>query len=328
MHGGIPEDADRIMTAALVQYVPLILILGIFYFVWYRPRHRPRESGRESPRRSKQTPWVPIATFGGAPGQVTRLLCASAFLSSFLGLPTFHEKFIRFYENRIRATTPELGFDARLVLLACQIARRRAQRYIFVFAGVALLTLVLAFGTGPGAIVAGLVLSWLVHYFKLLRERTTLIGPFRHDAFDAATVTRSFANEPLDEKLAEALPSEHQNLLVYATFLPFVGAGIDWGGWSFSTFLDKAKPDAGKQATIPFSIEELYAAVEKGIASLNIPLVRSEDWYFANGADLRGNKDILYDVEARPSQHLSPELAAELSPNFGDSLKDQAAAWA
>jgi hypothetical protein len=290
-------DTDTLSNAVL-QFLPLILILGVFYFVWIRPR------------RSKRKPWTPISTSSAGPGQVTRLLCASAFLSAFPGLITFRHKMLRFYENSTRATAPELGFDVRLVLLACQIARRRAQRYTMLIAGVTCLVLVLASGMGLGALVAGLLFSWGVYYFKVQRDHTTMTRPFRRDAFDSAIVSRSLAPEPLDNRLAEALPSQDQNLLVYASFLPFVGAGIGWGGWSFSTFVDKARSDAGKQVTTPFTIEELYAAINAGIASLNIPVLRSEDWYFANGADLRGNKDVLYDVDARPSQHLPPELAA------------------
>jgi hypothetical protein len=230
-----------------------------------------------------------------------------------LGFSTLRQKMIRFYENSTRATTPELGFDARLVLRACQIARRRAQRYTILLVGVTLLTLVLATGMGEGALVVGLALSWGIYYFKLLRDDTSLIRPFRRDAFDEGAVAGHLANEPLDERLAEALPSEHQNLILYASFLPFVGAGVDLGGSSLSTFVDKAKADAGKQTTMPFTIEEFYGAVDTGIMSLNISGLRAEDWYFANGADVRGNKHILYDVDARPFQHLPQDLAAAYS---------------
>jgi hypothetical protein len=280
------------------QFLPLVLIFGVFYFLWIRPRQQ------------KRKPWAAISTSGIEPGQVTRLLCASAFLGTFLGPLTFRYKMIRFFQSDTRATAPELGFDARLVLLACQVAHRRAQRYTILFAGVALLTLVLEYGVGPGAFVAGVVLSWVVCYFKMVQERATLIRPFRRDAFDTTTIAGSFGDRSLDKRLAEALPSENQNLLVYASFLPFVGAGIDWGGWSFSTFVDKAKADAAERATIPFTIEELYAAVDTEIANLNIPMLRAEDWYFANGIDVRDNKDILRDVAARPTQRLPPEVAA------------------
>jgi hypothetical protein len=290
---------DNDLSSGVVQFLPLLIIFAVYYLFIIRPRQK------------KRGPWVAVSISGsGCPtGQVTRLLCASAFLGTFVGFSTLRQKMIRFYENSTRATAPELGFDARLVLRACQIARRRAQRYAVLLVGVTFLTLLLASGMGEGAIVVGLAISWGIYYFKLLRDHTSLIRPFRRDAFDESSIADHLATEPLDERLGEALPSERQNLLVYASFLPFVGAGVDLGGWSLSSFVDKVKADAGKETTKPFTIEELYNAVNTGIMSLNISGLRAEDWYFANGADVRGNKHILYDVDARPFQHLPQDLA-------------------
>ena len=287
------HDASELL-GSVTQFLPLIILVGLWYFFIHR--------------RPKRKHWTAVSISGAGSAQVTRLLCASAFLG--VGPLTLRQRILRFYEKGNRAIAPELGFDARLVLLACQVGRRRAQRYTLLMAGVALLTLALALGIGAGALVAGLIISWVVHYHKVLRDYKTLIRPFRHDVFDATSVAESFADEPRDKRLADALPSEHQNLLVYASFLPFVGAGIDWGGWSFSAFVDKPKADADTHATIPFTIEELYAAIDEGIADLNIPGVRAEDWYFANGADVRENKNILNYVAARPSQRLPLDVAA------------------
>src|SRR3954464_10769912 len=96
---GIRDVGDFIMTnddasglvAGAVQFLPLLIIFMIFYFFIIRKRQ------------PKHKPWTAILTSGSRPGQVTRLLCASAFLGSFLGRITFRYKMLRFFQNKTRA---------------------------------------------------------------------------------------------------------------------------------------------------------------------------------------------------------------------------------
>jgi hypothetical protein len=57
-----------------------------------------------------------------------------------------------------------------------------------------------------------------------------------------------------------------------AGFSPFIGAGLDAGGWSFALNATRGKETFGAPAEPqPFTLDELYGHVDEAIESLGLP---------------------------------------------------------
>ena len=57
-------------------------------------------------------------------------------------------------------------------------------------------------------------------------------------------------------------------MVVYGAFSPFVGSGVDLGGWSFTVNLEQSKLDLEESAPESFEICELYEALRSGFERL------------------------------------------------------------
>ena len=219
----------------------------------------------------------------------------------------------RVLRERHRAVAPSYGVDLHAVVRHCLAARRRT------FARALALTVVLValpgfvwLGATPlGALLRVLVLAWgLVFLARSLNRYEVLAGRLVRDRFDARTAPRGSAR---DEKLIGELEL-HQlaNVTVYSGFSPFVGCGLDRGGWSFVVDVRKGKEDlAGRRQPMAFEADELYAALLETVRSMQVPSLRVEDRLFMNGRDVRGQRWILPDDYARPLPWVDPAVVHE-----------------
>lgn len=113
--------------------------------------------------------------------------------------------------------------------------------------------------------------------------------------------------EPLGETAHE------QNVVVSSGETPFVGAGADIGGWSFTLDLNApAEGSAGSPQTL--TIEAFYDEVTDEVRELSLPGLEVQDQLFANGRDLRGTPEILPAHDRRPLQKVGE---AEVRKHFG-----------
>ena len=105
----------------------------------------------------------------------------------------------------------------------------------------------------------------------------------------------------LRNKLSDIIDEEKCNTIIYSGFSPFVGAGIDLGGWSFSLNIGRGKE---KMENIlepkPFYIQELYSRIESDIKKLHLGGVSIQEKIFVNGQDIRENSYFLPDPYNRP----------------------------
>jgi hypothetical protein len=244
------------------------------------------------------------------PGQVTRLLCANAFLGGAL----FRRHVLRFYAQPGIAAAPEVGFDVEKVMQACLFAQRRENSYYWVFFGLGIAVLILA-AISPLVGALALVAPVLVFYRKTWREQRVLTRFLQRDKADLEAAAAQFA-VPLPEKLREAMPQRGQNLTVYRGYWPFVGMGAELGSWSFATLVNKPKVPDG--ATLPFTIEELYARLDHALAALRLDNIDNSDHYFVKGTDVRTEKTLLPSPTVRPTTRL-PEIFAGDSLDASDS---------
>jgi hypothetical protein len=239
--------------------------------------------------------------------QTTRLLCATAFL----GGAKFRDGLFNYLENESHGVSPELGVDMQLVAQVCQFARNREKRFqnyllLALLAG-AVVLLVL-----PVAGMAVFVVATAAIYFtKTFRERTMLINAFRSDQFVGSHVSKTYRAE-IEASAISALPQDDQNLIVYTGFNPFLGAGTELGGWSFTVDLSKPREEYGNTlATISFVNTELYDAIDTALSNAGLDGLASRDFYFVSGREIRDDKEILPDIYGRPAQRLDTHRALE-----------------
>jgi hypothetical protein len=252
--------------------------------------------------------WPTIGSFYGGSAmssdETTRLLSASAFLSG----QQFRKKVLDHFEDNSRACAPEIGLDAPLVAQMCKYAENRDSRYLWLFFLIAVIaaSVALAVDTTLG-IVVGVLAAAALYTQKATQERSFVRRYFRRDNFNAADVRKRFP-AALDHGALAGAPPGDQNLVVYRGFTPFIGAGINLGGWSFTVDIDKASESdlvAQPKEPIPFAIEDLYGAIEDKIGGLRLDRLRIEDYCFVNGSEIREDRKILPDMFRHPVQKLS-----------------------
>jgi hypothetical protein len=286
----------EIATSAAIRSILLAIVV-------VRPRRRSTPSAK---------PYVPEEfVMSQQPGQVTRLLCANAFL----GGPLFRRQVLRFYTQPGIAAAPEVGFDVEKVMQACLFAQRRENSYYWAFFGLGVAVIVLT-AISPVIGPLSFVAPMLLFYRKTWREQRVHTRFLQRDTADLEAAAAQFAVH-LPEKLREAMPQQGQNLTVYRRYWPFVGMGAELGSWSFATLVNKPKVPDGK-ATLPFTIQELYARLDHALAALRLENVENRDQYFITGTDVRAEAMLLPSPTARPRTRL-PEILAGDSVDASDT---------
>ena len=105
------------------------------------------------------------------------------------------------------------------------------------------------------------VSGFLLALIKIVKERRRYLPLFAKGNFETEAIFQNCSAE-LPKNMRDALPTDEQNLIVYSSFLPFIGEGVDIGGWSFSVALDKPKKDFGtKSQPTNFPLTEIYHTV-------------------------------------------------------------------
>src|SRR5262249_35553227 len=220
----------------------------------------------------------------------------------------FRNEVLGYLENESHAVSPELGVDMGIVAAVCAYAKRRVRRFEWLLFGAAVLGLAAAsIDPALGAIVM-VTASAAVYFVKEYGGRVSLVEPFRKENFDAVEPDKAFP-VALEASVRSALPRDDQNLVIYTGFQPFVGAGVDLGGWSFVT--DVSKPADRFVAPQRFDVDELHRAIDGKVASSQLEGLVIKDFHFVSGRDIRNDRDMLPDAFGRPSQRLDPEAAKQ-----------------
>lgn len=237
----------------------------------------------------------------------TRLFCASAFLRG----AKFWQPVLEYLESENHGVSPDLGVDMGTVAHVCQYARlreRRYENYLFIALVAALIVSIIS----PAAAIALFLTATVgISFQKRYQERTRLVSRFGKKEFSQFNSEREFRSE-LSPTALSALPVEEQNLIVYTGFSPFVGAGANLGGWSFT--VDVSKPpenQGGAVEPVPFNIKELYAVLTVKLLGLTLDGLVVKDFFFVNGREIREDREILPDIHGRPIQRLPSHRVTE-----------------
>jgi hypothetical protein len=302
-----PEASDT-----LVQLIPILVMILAVYLYYKRDRIFHKK-------------WSPVSLPISEEGQVTRLLCASAYLDPFWGYQTFRRRMTRFYD-RSRAVAPEVGYDVRAVLLCCEAASARAEIYAYIFLLITIITGLLFNFLGWTVLLYGILLSCTLAYVKVFNECANITRKFRAENYQSSAALSLPKAKP-DFGIDDKLPSAGQNLIIYGGYLPFVGLGSQLDRWSFSAFMDKPKDGCESSDIAQFSIEELYAAIDNGIESLSLKRVHNEEWYFMSGAVGHEKEEPLRELVDKRHQRLPSEIISKIMSSTNSGRRMRAYKW-
>lgn len=248
----------------------------------------------------------------------TRLLAAAAYDGSI------RPWLLSWTREPNRAVPPEAGVDLSLVLRVARFSEERERRYNYLFAALlaAILALV-AIGMGPVAlfVVAVATALW---FHKDSERRSTLIDVFGRGKYSPASVEASCV-APIDARAQSAIPLDRSNLTVYSGFSPFVGAGIDMGGWSLAIATDKPKQEFGAMPPTRFEVRALDQSLRAALDGLQIQGLEQLDHFFVHGSDVRECEGLLQDSCGRPTQVIDGALAERY--RYGDDTRVRHYRW-
>lgn len=246
---------------------------------------------------------------------ITRQASASAYMNS-----SFRERIYAFVKEPYLAIVDSYGVNTSELLKHIFNARRINRNYyqalflpsLFFWGFIILVFISEGESLESGGTLIGLIAYMIAYSIVLTRdskERSFLKKNFYKDTYNP-NFEFDKTNSHLINKFQKRLSG---NLVVYSGYSPFVGSGIDVGGWSFVVDTDKGKKVMDKRLSpIDFQLSEIYAQVDDEIEGLNIPNLMVKDKVFINGKKIRGNSDLLPNKLGSPTNNVSQEFIEEV----------------
>jgi hypothetical protein len=239
---------------------------------------------------------------------ITRQVSASLYEDSSL-----QEKFFNFVKDPYHSVVESYGLDTTEVLKHVFNARREHRSHyqkLFVPALVLWVGLLVS-GISIFTFVA-FVISYVLVIIKDINKRDFLKANLSKENYNS-----NFEYEKSNGELITHFQSRSGgNAVFYSGFSPFVGSGLDQGGWSFVVDIDKGKKIIdGRLTPMPFEETELYDAISAEIEDLKIQNLSISDKVFINGRKIRGNRELLPNILSHPVNNVSKEYIETVMNN-------------
>jgi hypothetical protein len=247
----------------------------------------------------------------------TRYLCAAAQTDA-----AFRESVVAsLLRPSFKAMAASHGVDLKCLLKHCCAARQRVLLRNLGLSVVGVAALGFLGAENFAAVFLLLLIGFGIVFGERLHVERRIIARLRKGCDDP-----DFVNVPLTWRLEQALQRIHdeqnRNFVVYSGFSPFVGAGIDIGGWSFAIDVSKGKVDTGVEATPdPFDAGELYARLEADLGALRLDGFEVQDRLYANGQDIRSDPRLLPDPLRPPVAQLDPALVRSFTESPNETIR-------
>ena len=185
------------------------------------------------------------------------------------------------------------GVDLPTVLKSCLAAKERRRQRDIPLAILASTGFIFFFIFFPLFLIL-YGIAWRIVFLDQRKTRYEIVG--KH--LLKGNFNSDFFNFPLspkaERKLEEIAETQDANVIIYGGFSPFVGAGLNIGGWSFAIDASKGKEDMGIIAKpASFQVSELYDYVTDSINRLELKNLSIEDNLYVNGEEIRDRKDPL-----------------------------------
>ncbi len=231
--------------------------------------------------------------------EATRLMCAAAYLDGTFAQDVVDEII---YEQH-RAVHIPTGVNIELVAKHCLAALRQKliRDWLLVVDVVASFILLVAKHSLVWPLL-GFLLAWAIVSWDIWSS--TYLVVVRHLSPKQFGVRPP--PEPIDPNVArriqELARDQRGNLTVYSGFLPFSGAGIDVGGWSFLINLTRGKQDVfgDRAAASELTAADLYDTTQSALAALGMTNLEIRDRLFVSGADVRDDRTLMPDLLGPP----------------------------
>ena len=234
--------------------------------------------------------------------EATRYLCAAAYLDG-----KFRESVIsQLVEQKHNAIAVSYGIDPVALLKHCLAARRLDTIRTVLLTLCVLLTLIgfMAVTAPDDALVITSVTflaSWVIIAWHRWRTEFHIVRTqLSKGHFDRNHVP-SLLNAEAQDACREVETAQNGNVMIYSGFSPFVGCGVNIGGWSFAVDVTKGKEEIGGYLQPKsFHVKDLYHEIGQTLRALNLPNCTLEDKVCISGLDIRDDEQFLPEVLDRP----------------------------
>lgn len=124
------------------------------------------------------------------------------------------------------------------------------------------------------------------------------------------------------QKLSGFTNQEESNVVIYSGFSPFIGSGLDIGGWSFTLDIDKGKEIMTVvQKPDSFTVQELYSLISSDIEKLDLTGTIIQDKLFVNGQEIRADQRFLPALFRRPVTTVDTSILEEFIGSQSDDIR-------
>ncbi len=268
---------------------------------------------KASPPRPAQPPAVvtpQIKPLDFKTTDTTRFLSAAAYTNAFLRNRVFEQVI----DEKHKAIVASSGVDVATVAGHCLMARRKKvvrDGLIFALTVLLLITYAAVYDPLTSTLFTFLIflVAWGIVFFDSYVIRYNVLGTyFTKKNFDPNYAGSRLGAEQ-QSRVKEIAAAQRGNVVVYGGFSPFVGSGLDIGGWSFTAKVNKGKEEHGHRLTpLPVQLEELHAALTKSILDLGLDGVSIEDKLYVDGQEIRDDTTFLHHPLGRPVATVDPVM--------------------
>jgi hypothetical protein len=231
--------------------------------------------------------------------EATRLMCAAAYLDDTFAQDVLEE----ILHERHRAIHIPTGVDIAAVAKHCLAAcRQKVVRDLLLTADVVLSIVLLIANHDIKWLLYGFLLAWLIVFWDKFFATYLVVVKRLSPASFSSQMAPPAADPYLARRIEELARDQRGNLTVYSGFLPFSGAGLQVGGWSFLIDLRRGKEEAfGETTTVKEpTLGELYEATEHALSALGMTNMEIRDRLFVSGSDVREDRRLMPDPLGPP----------------------------
>ncbi len=234
-------------------------------------------------------------------------MCVAAYLDG-----TFAQEVVdEIIHEHHRAVQIPTGVDIATLAKHCLAAcRQKLVRDALLMAGLVLAVVLMLARHSLSWLVLGFLLAWATVLWDIWSATYGVVvkrlNPLSFSFHGAPVPT----DPQLVRRIDELSRDQHGNLTVYSGFLPFSGAGIDVGGWSFLVDLRKGKEDVfgERSAAHEPTPLELYDGVGRSLSALEMSNLQIRDRLFVSGSDVREDRALLPNPLGRPLSWVDPSV--------------------
>lgn len=234
-------------------------------------------------------------------------MCAAAYLEGTFAQDVIDE----ILHEHHRAVHIPTGIDIATVAKHCLAAcRQKIVRDLLLTADLVLAIVLLLTQDSLSWLFFGFLVAWAIVLWDIL-SATYLVVVKRLNPQSFSSHMAPLPSDPQHARRIEELARDQRgNLTVYSGFLPFSGAGLDVGGWSFLVDLRKGREDVfGERSTANEPTpRELYEGVERSLGALEMSNIEIRDRLFVSGSDIREDRALLPNPLGPPLSWVDPRV--------------------